>query len=193
MKIAVSMIVVVMLSVGCGGETRQMTTFKLGPDGKPNVSTVTERDVTSEEAIEIRKQAIHDGVAYVGSCTGGSEADMTAYGNEYVFSDTLEFGQGECTFAGGGSSVVWFLSLDDPWAKFQPSNRSMNNLVRHYRIKANDFATQTRVAIHLNEQFGGGTHTDTWIQQGQSVSFADFSFDPVGSSVLLCATPQCVP
>jgi hypothetical protein len=148
----------------CGGETPRITGFKLGPDGRPDMSTARE--------VESVQQAVIEGLAYVRNCAG--EQAGVIYGKELKICgdfgcNGLEATPQSCTAYGAGGYDLMFISFDSiswlPGAYSWVHGGSIGGQTvaskRPYSfiVKATDYpfppTTHSNFEFYTNLQFGG--------------------------------------
>jgi hypothetical protein len=148
---AVIVCLTVALTVGCGGNPQRVTTFKLGPDGRPDMSTAKEEVVVDRQAL------ISAGVAYTWNCDG----DGTIFGGElknHLYSGAPL--NGYCLGFGAGGNNAMGLALHE-WT-WPGLSSTLSNSVGSYEAKAADLAGTNPETHHgqgtwfRNNQGGGG-------------------------------------
>jgi hypothetical protein len=185
----------VLLAVGagaCEGETRKVTTYQTDGTGRPDWSTAKDVMMDPLAEIEMRRQGLHDGLAYSGDCKVTTGGDDNAYSKEFVVKESGNFTWSECSYFGAGSSALLALSFDDLLSRYYPVGRSINNNVKFGKARSGSDASY-RIVVHQNETFGGGysmqhetvaANTEVqWAEPGQAT--------PVGSSAIMCRLPNC--
>jgi hypothetical protein len=159
----------------CGGEAPRITGFRLGPDGRPDMSTARE--------VESVQQAVIDGLAYWRDCRFepvstlyGKEAKVCGDGGCSVWNNVPS----SCVAFGAGGYDLMFLSMDSlAWPSGAYSGiygwiggASMNTY-RPYSmaVKAADYpfppTTHSNFEFYKNTQFGDCTTVN-----GQQTTFS---------------------
>jgi hypothetical protein len=167
MRAAICILTAAITFGACGGGQPKITGFKLGPDGRPEMSTARE--------VESVQQAVLDGLAYWRDCR--FEPVSTLYGKESkVCGDggcnSWSTTPTSCVAFGAGGYDGMFISFDSTawpagsWSGIDGAigGYSMNTFrPRSMAVKAADYpfppTTHSDIEFYLNNQFGGGCTT----------------------------------
>lgn len=183
MRAVICALTAAIVMAGCGDGTREITTFERDSKGRIDWTTAQTKEMGPAEMTEVRQQAVHTGVSYIGDCFNG---DDNAYGNEAVFYRDTPNNTSPCTYVGGGGSTTWVLGFDDIAARYITQGQTLDNNVKYGKAHVSTASTSNRVAVHVTTTFGGGyVYQNNNVGSDAQVSWGDIT--KIGSSFVMCA------